>query len=207
MFPIVSCQTIQTPGRSLGFGSDEHASSTLCALWSFVELVRATGETGVGKEWNKWQQRQQRATAISCQKQPWNIDETLLEYAGHCWPKAEDGLSDEFLSAFDGFYVVPAWNAARSGTQKFWPQTSKNGRIDTQSHPLKLSSSASSVPCQSTVTLGLLWNRMCGNWTGIETWMDKPISLWCWVQHQVLMRLWCSFPSALQSRCCFQLHP
>jgi len=43
-------------------------------------------------------------------------------------------LSDEFLSAFDGFYVVPAWNAARSGTQKFWPQTSKNGRIDTPSH-------------------------------------------------------------------------
>lgn len=60
--------TRQAAAGSLGFGSDEHASSTLCALWSFVQL-------------------------------------------------AEDGLSDEFLSAFDGFYVVPAWNAARSGTQ------------------------------------------------------------------------------------------
>eukprot|EP00438_Fugacium_kawagutii_P005379 Skav219586 [mRNA] locus=scaffold2589:20793:25580:- [translate_table: standard] len=51
----------QAAAGSLGFGSDEHASSTLCALWSFIEL-------------------------------------------------AEDGLSDEFLAAFDCFYVVPAWN-------------------------------------------------------------------------------------------------
>ena len=111
----------------------------------------------------------QMATTCNCDLVPETTMKHWWNITGVCWPKAEDGLSDEFLSAFDGFYVVPAWNAARSGTQKFWPQTRR--RTDGLTHPVTpaqpILKCSMPMSCRTWFVLKSHISKW-GDWTGID---------------------------------------